>query len=73
MSKIFSIIDDLEICYQAKAPLARDYEKLSSSKKNNLCEGPRKALIDYVNSNEYNFKDIALNLQQNISSKKIIF
>jgi hypothetical protein len=70
MSKIFSIIEDLELCYQAKAPLAGDYEKLSSSEKYDICKEPRKALVNYVNSKEYNFKDIAQNLHHYISSKK---
>jgi hypothetical protein len=69
MSKIFSIIEDLQICYQANAPSAGDYDKLSSSEKYEMCREPKKALIKYVNSKEFNFKDIALNLQHNISSK----
>ena len=69
MSKIFSIIDDLHLCYQSQAPLVEDYAKLTSTDRAQLCLGVRKSLVDYVNSPEYTFKDIANNLLQEYKSK----
>lgn len=72
MSKIFSIIEDLNLCYSVKAPTVQDYEKLSYGEQSDLCKGVRQELIKYVNSSEYNFKDIASNLLEEYS-RKLIF
>jgi hypothetical protein len=68
MSRIFSLINDLTLCYELQAPFAEDYVALSRSEKYDLCKEPKKALVNYVNSKEYNFKDIAQNLHQNLAS-----
>lgn len=69
MSKIFQLVDDLTSCYASKAPFAEDYIKITPNEKNQMCYEVRKALIDYVNSPEYAFSDIAKNLYNSASSK----
>ncbi len=73
MSKIFDIINDLNNCYQTKAPYAEDYIKMSDKEQGDLCKDVRNQLVDYVNSNEYNFKDIVSNLNDYAASMIHIF
>jgi hypothetical protein len=59
MSKIFTLANDLRTCYETKYPFADDWAKASYSTKKSLCENIRKSVINYVNSSEYSFIDIA--------------
>lgn len=71
MSKIFDIVRDLQVCYHEKTPYVEDYLKLSSVQRDALCSDVRKSLVNYVNSSEYCFLDIAKNLYDYTSSKPI--
>ncbi len=69
MSKIFDIVQDLKACYEAKAPHVEDYVKLSYRERESMCSDVRKSLVNYVNSSEYCFLDIAKNLYDYTSCK----
>jgi tRNA(His) 5'-end guanylyltransferase len=69
MSKIFKLIEDLTVCYQLKAPYTEDYLKLVASGQADVCKDVRLSLVNYVNSDEYNFYDIAKNIYDDVSGK----
>jgi hypothetical protein len=62
------LIKDLRNCYQAKAPRAEDYLKLSLTERNELCKEVKQTLIDYVNSPKYQFSDIVRTKYETIKS-----
>lgn len=70
MSKIFQLLTDLKLCYATKVPTAEEYVKLTEYERNLLCDDVRKALINYMNSDEYCFYDILKEKLQKIESKK---
>ena len=69
MSKIFAIVEDLRNCYESKYPFADDWAKASHSEKANLCESVRKSLVNYVNSPEYAFIDIAYTYKKELQGR----
>ena len=71
MSKIFHLINDLNLCYSTKARYVEDFLKLNQRDQNQLCGDVRKALVDYVNSPEYSFLDILQNIYREVASKII--
>lgn len=70
---IFGMIDDLHLCYQVKASTVEQYLKLDSLTRNTMCEGVRREIIKYANSDKFTFYNITKQLHDSVACKIILF
>lgn len=72
MSRAFGFSTDLYNCYAVNAPYLEDYFYLKGSVRKDLCLSYRRKLKDYVNSDEFNFYDVAGSILQQRAGKNNI-
>lgn len=64
--EVFPLIENLRLCYERMAPTVEDYVKLSNDRRLSMCVNERRAVLNFINSDNFTFLNITSQLKRRV-------